>query len=207
MHVVVVGHGKTPIGRGWGPKIDACDVVVRMWDNQWQNATDHGSKYDIGYFELSPKQYKKFADLNVNYPTQGWVVGMLKPTPGVTLPKNARLINMARWIERGKELGGLGATGRLKLTRGCVAACWALENFPGQLTLVGFDNVFSKAALPREDGWPEGYPSLSSAFKADYLGTGTKYHNHDYVCEGDLLADLAVKWGRKIAHAQEIWDE
>lgn len=201
---VVVGHGLTPIGKGWGPRIDASDVVVRMWDNHWQNVQDYGTKYTVGYFELSPKQWTKFSTLNVNTPERGWVAGMLKPTPGVELPLHTKCVSMGRWITRGQELGGVGATGRLKLTRGCAAAAWALETFSGQLTLVGFDNVYYRAALPPKLGWPKGYPHLSSPLK-DYKGGGTKYHNHDYVNEGDLLWDLAARYGREIAHAQDIW--
>jgi hypothetical protein len=38
----VIGHGRSPVGRGWGSRIDACDLVVRMWDNHWQDEADWG---------------------------------------------------------------------------------------------------------------------------------------------------------------------
>jgi hypothetical protein len=204
--IAVIGHGRSPEGKRWGKSIDACDVVVRMWDNQWQSAADWGTKYDYGYLEVSPKQLARFHNGNVNVPTCGWVAGVLKTTDPALLPPNAKVISMGRWIDRGRELGGVGATGKLKLTRGCAAAAWALETFRGELTLVGFDNVRTGTALTPEEGFPEVYRKAptTAAFK-DYVGGGTKYYNHDYIAEGDLLWDIAKRRGVDIAHAQERW--
>lgn len=205
MTVVIIGHGKSLVGKGWGSRIDACDTVVRLWDNHWQDVPDWGCKYDYGYIELSPKQMSRMKFYNKNTPRLGWIGGLLKSAT-YELPPNTTIIKFGEWIELGKTLGGVGNTGKLKLTRGCAAACWAITHLkPDQVILVGLDNVRERRALTPEEGFPDAYRVLPSTSWKTYVGGGTKYHNHDYVAEGDILRVLSERTGVKLTHAQDTW--
>lgn len=202
----IIGHGRTPVGKGWGPHIDACGTVMRLWDCHWQDKPDYGSKYDYGYMELSPKQFSRYKFYGQLVPDKGWIGGLLK-TSQYDLPDNMTIIDTWPWINRGIKLGGVGATGKLKLTRGVAAACWLISHQPRptSVVLVGFDNVYTKCALTPEEGFPDVYRLLPSTSWKDYVGGGTKYGNHDYEIEGRILQTLADECGVKLHHAQDIW--
>lgn len=203
MTTVVIGHGRTPGGKGWGPKIDEC-LVVRLWDNHWQDPTDYGTRYDYGYMELSPKQFSRLKFYNQRTPDIGWIGGLLKRS-NYDLPPKTQVILTGEWTERGRRLGGVGETGKLKLTRGVQAACWAISQRPDAVVLVGFDNVYTGEALTPEAGFPDAYRILPSTSWKNYKGGGTKYHNHDYIVEGKILQTLADDSGVILHHAQDIW--
>jgi hypothetical protein len=42
---VIIGHGTSPLKKGWGREIDK-HTVVRMKDPRWQNEFDYGSRVD-----------------------------------------------------------------------------------------------------------------------------------------------------------------
>lgn len=202
--IAVIGHGRTPVGRGWGEAIDGCDLVMRMWDCHWQDEGDYGVRYDVGYYELSPKQMSRMKFYNDRTPSKYWVAGLLKTTTDAQ--PNTKEILMGDWIKLGLELGGVGTTGKLKLTRGCAAACWAITALePKQVILVGFDNIATGLALSPKEGFPDVYAALPSTSWKSYVGGGTKYHNHDYVAEGSILKTLAAKHQVRLVHAQDVW--
>lgn len=208
LDVAIIGHGRSPQAKCWGPKIDALDCVIRMWDCHWQGATDWGVKYNYGYFELSPRQMSRFLQCNQREPSIGWLAGHLKDTDW-TLPTNTVVVReIWDWIELGKQLGGIGTRGKLKLTRGCAAACWAITQRPRTVTLVGFDNVHQGKVLNRAEGFPDGYCDLPSTgpFKdyEEFVG-GTKYGNHDYVAEGAIIKTLAERNSVRLHFAQDVW--
>jgi hypothetical protein len=41
----IIGHGLSPVGKGWGSRIDET-IVVRMKDASWQSAEDYGTRVD-----------------------------------------------------------------------------------------------------------------------------------------------------------------
>jgi len=205
---VVIGHGRTPVGQGWGPKIDACDAVIRLWDWDWQDAEDYGCKYDYGYFELSPRQLDRFHLHNKRTPTINWLGGWLKQRD-YPLPPNTIVVDPLPWVRLGLALGGIGTKGKLTFTRGVVAAAWAIDCLASAgdlIVLVGLDNVRAGKAISIEEGYPEAYLRTASIgpFKS-YTGGVTKYANHDYAIEGPVLATLAKRKRVELAHAQDVW--
>lgn len=45
MNIYIIGHGKSPLNKGWGPRIDE-GLVVRLKNPSWQNKEDYGSRVD-----------------------------------------------------------------------------------------------------------------------------------------------------------------
>lgn len=213
MTIAVIGHGRSPEGRGWGPRIDACSLVVRMWDNEWQPIDDYGRHYDYGLFVLTPKGLFLFYKHNVRQPTQGWLAYYGKPTPG-PLPSNTEVVDTAPWVGLAASMGGAGLSGRLTLTRGCTAAAWALTRAhalgEGRVILVGFDNVCLGVNQPIEDSFSPDYWSLyMSRFKPDtekvYPIGSAKTATHDMEVELPLLRKLARDNRVGLSLAQEVW--
>lgn len=212
---VVVGHGLTPKGKGWGCHIDACPIVVRMWNWHWQNVTDYGTKYDIGFFEISAPEMKRFNAHNWkgDQPSISWIATELHSNVGHkkytgTLPPAVKVYDTKPWEEQGIKLGGMGTKGRLVLTRGVRAALATISSLPkgATLILVGFDNVRAGIGLTIEEGYPAEYVADPAAFPfRDYKGGVVKYGNHDYSCEAPLLELMAKRAQVNLIHAQDVW--
>ena len=45
MNINIVGHGRSPLGKGWGSRIDG-DTVIRLKNPSWQGKDDYGSRCD-----------------------------------------------------------------------------------------------------------------------------------------------------------------
>lgn len=63
--IVIIGHGESPLGKGWGPEIDRHEVVrLKNWQD-WQNPADYGSRLDywccstetMGHFRPGAREY------------------------------------------------------------------------------------------------------------------------------------------------------
>lgn len=209
MTTVVVGHGRSPEGKRWGNKIDACKKVVRMWDWQWQDDADFGNKYDYGLMVLTPKALGIFHLHNKRIPNRGWLVYYGKPTAGVLPnPPPCEILNTPVWVQQGREMGGLGLTGELTLTRGCAAAAWAIQN-DSRVVLVGFDNVRCGVNKPVEESFDPVYWNLyTGRFKDQskyYPVGGTKTNTHDMAIELPLLKALAREAQTELLFAEDIW--
>jgi hypothetical protein len=207
----VVGHGRSPEGRGWGSRIDACDTVVRMWDWHWQAAPDHGTRYDYGVIEVHPMTLERWAAHNCRQPARGWVASDLRrkhwSPMGHRLPPETEVIDF-RELTRANRHMGAGETGRWELTRGAIAACWAISKAgPGDaVVLVGCDNLRDGVALPLEQAFPQAYRLDASGPRfADYVGGATRSGNHDFAAERRLVEHLAAKAGVGVAFAQDVW--
>lgn len=206
---IVVGHGVTPMGQGWGHKIDSSYVVMRMWNWHWQNVKDFGQRFDYGFYEISPTEMVRFHRHCVYTPSQHWVGSWLEAYEG-ELPRGTRIINPSRWELAAVDMGGHGANGkRLRLTRGVRAALWLITQVmrkEDQLVLVGFDNVRASMGLPVEQAFPKDYLTCPAMFPLrDYVGGTPQYRSHDYTIEGPLLKKFAELNKVKVVHAQDIW--
>lgn len=206
----IVGHGKSPVGKGWGPLIDACDYVLRMWDWHWQEpASDWGTKYDYGLLEMTPYTYDDlFRRFNQFQPRLGWVASKLKAT-NTPLPDRTTVVDPRRWETPAKaNLGAKGDTGDFRLTRGMVGACWAASELPiARLILLGFDNTYKQISLSIEEGFPDSYVAAESSFPwRDYRGGLAKYGNHDYVSEKPIIEGVCRERGVELRFSQDIWD-
>jgi len=208
MLVAVIGHGKSPEGRGWGHWIDACDCVVRMWDCHWQHPDDYGRRYDFGLFEAHPTLMPDFYKHRQRFPSLGWVASRLSKAR-VQLPEGTQLVDQQPWNDMARKMGGHSATGTIQFTRGTVATCWVLESLAvagDSIVLVGFDNVHKGRTLSIEEGFSETYRKAPSSFSfRGYKADVRTYGNHDFGIEGPLLFAMARKRGVGIGFAQDIW--
>jgi hypothetical protein len=211
--IAVIGHGRSPEGKSWGVGIDSCNTVIRCWDWQWQPVEDYGGKYDYGLFMLTPKGLRLFQDFNARRPTRGWLAYMGKPTSG-GLPDGTTLLDTSRWVQIAQEeFGGRGETNILTLTRGCVAAAWAIEYaIPNEpVVLVGFDNVKIGVNQPIDQSFcPEYWELYNSRFapgkaeKTYPIGTA-RTATHDMSVEKPLLELLAKRNRAELRFAEDVW--
>lgn len=201
---VIVGHGKSAVGKGWGTRIDRALRVIRMWDCQWQDANDYGTKYDLGVFEIGHGMIKKWRSMNERQPKDGWLASVCSSERAIGLPDFTMIVDQGKWNQDAMAMGGRGATGRLQFQRGVVAACWAIENSRrrDRIILVGFDNVSARKALSKEDGFPEEYLKQPTTFHFNgYVVGAERYGNHDFSIEGAFLQKLAREHGVFVEHA------
>jgi len=183
-----------------------------MWDwSPWQSLTDYGQKYDYGLFVLTPKGLRVFNEHNIGLPSQGWLAYMGKPV-SEAVPERTLMIDPTPWVKEGQSMGGAGLSGRLTLTRGCVAAAWAITLAPmrGKVVLVGFDNVVAGTNKPIEESFSPDYWRLYNARFADkmdkvYPVGQPKTETHDMTIEFPLLQHLAYDCGISLELAQESW--
>lgn len=206
---VVVGHGRSPEGAGWGRLIDGADLVIRMWDWHWQPADDYGTRYDYGLIEIAPVLLERARQHGKRSPRLGWVGSQLYcGRRAMTLPARTEVIDQKRWSRIGRAMGGIGATGRLEFTRGTIAALWTIERteIGDAVILVGFDNVRRGASLPLEQAFCPAYRANEGSYPFDgYVGGVAKYGNHDYAIEWPLLKTWADLHRVSLDFAEDIW--
>lgn len=216
MDYVVVGHGLSPVNKGWGSLIDRAGVVVRMWNWHWQQSYpgDYGEKYSYGFYEINATEMSRFNSHNKRSPARGWVATALHSNVGKkrylgNLPFPTQVVDSGDWEAEGRALGGMGLKGRLVLSRGVRAACWCMTDRmePGdRLILVGFDNARVGAALPIDAGFPAAYVADPATFPfRTYTGGTTKYSNHDYAVEGRVLGSIATLNRLDMRYAEDLW--
>lgn len=214
MTVAVIGHGRSPEGRRWGGRVDACRTVVRMWDWHWQvdGPDDWGTRYDYGVIELLPRITEVFWERNRVQPAESWLAYWRQP-PTAPVPDNTIVIGQT-WRDEAWALGGRGAGGNvLNLTRGCAAACWAIMRHAHEgedVVLVGFDNAFAGHCLPTDDAFPERYLEQYDRqyphWRRNWYTPGlTTCGTHDIAIERPLMARLAERAGVDLRFAQEAW--
>lgn len=210
MQTVIIGHGHSPVGRGWGGVIDKADRVVRMWEWHWQDVADYGRRYDYGIIETHCGVLRRFWDHNQRLPTKGWIASYLYQVEKrghlarIRIPERTETWDQRLWVgdpRLGGAVGGVGVTGEWELTRGGFAACWALQtSWSGdEVVMVGCDNLLAGIALPIHDAFPQAYrQSPATASFKDYVVGVTKTGNHDFPAEGELLNRLAHMRGVRL---------
>lgn len=184
-----------------------------MWNWDWQQPADYGTRYDVGLLEVHPKIMKQWREFNRSTPTEGWVASQLhcgRASP--PMPPNCLIVDQkTRWIDQeGRAAGikGAGETGEWELTRGGIAACWAMEHVSprGEVILVGFDNIAAGIALPPEAAFSPEYQAHGGFWGMDgYKGGVSKEGNHDYIAEGLLLKAMAARLGIVLRFAEDVW--
>lgn len=146
--VIVVGHGPSPAGKGWGARIDRADRVIRMFDCGWQDPADYGARYDIGVMTLRKRQAAWFAREAVRRPTEWWAYDQDGHGVAISTPEPQTPVDVAAAQAEAVRQGGMGTGGFLTLTRGAAAACFAASQFaPRRLVLVGFDEVRARGFM------------------------------------------------------------
>src|SRR5688572_8704433 len=119
-----------------------------MWDWDWQPVEDYGARYDHGVITILPVSMRAFGVLNQRQPALGWLAYRRGEQVGA-LPPRTTIIGQ-RYRDRLP-----GASGQINLTRGCAAACWAIEQPDcGEVVLIGFDNLRAGRCAPVEQAFP-----------------------------------------------------
>lgn len=211
MITAVIGHGRSPEGRGWGSLIDAAHRVVRMWNWHWQAEADYGRRYDWGLMEVHKATVRDWRAHNQRQPGDGWIASLLMRYRDMEkdLPRSARLVDQQRWLEmRRPQDRGCGETGRWQLTRGGIAACWSIMNAEAgdRIILVGFDVIRAGIAMAPDEAFSPDYQQSAGFWGLDGFKEGaTKEGNHDYPAERRLIEFLAERSGVGLAFAQDCW--
>jgi hypothetical protein len=210
--IAVIGHGRSPEGRSWGGRIDSCDFVVRMWNWHWQTDADYGTRYDVGLLEVHRITIRDWLDHNKHIPKVGWIASMLSRYREMAneLPADTKIIDQQIYLKQAHRADrGCGETGEWQLTRGGIAACWAISHARqgDKVVLVGFDVIKAGIAAPVEEAFSPEYLSSSGFFGMGAYKPGkTKEGNHDYPAERNLLHFLADRVGVELHFAQDVWE-
>lgn len=189
---VVIGHGESAVDKGWGPQINKIPCVIRMWNGNKLRKADYGSKYDIGFYQISPK----FNDIMrkkakfIRKPKIGFVGSYLKG-PTIKFGNTIEVLDQSDWCGRAFRMGARSENGPILLTRGTVAALWVITNAqPGsKLRLVGFDNVLRQFATGGRYGTEE----------------VTAWRYHDFSKERLLLEIMAKGNGVELIFIKGLW--
>jgi hypothetical protein len=205
--IAVIGHGRSPEGKYWGRKIDDCETVVRMWDWHWQQPDDYGEQYDYGVVALLRTSIVAFLNNNEREPKIEWL-GYLRGPVDMKLLPDMRIIDQ-RYRDEAVRLGGKP---NFNLTRGCAAACWALNQAEAgeDVVLVGFDNLRAGVCLETSKAfsaeYQRHYDRLHPNWRHNMYFPGSKIcGSHDMTIERPLLETLAKRWDINLRFAEDIW--
>ncbi len=181
-----------------------------MWNWEWQRPADHGTRYDIGLLETHRRVLQQWRAHNVATPAYGWIVSKLDGGSAFALPMPHTLIDQQQWLtQEGRACHGCGETGRWELTRGGIAACWAISQAPigARVILVGFDVIKAGIAPAVDEAFSPAYQASGGFWGIDGFTPGsTKEGNHDYPAERRLIELVAArKGGVTVAFAEDVW--
>lgn len=191
---VVIGHGASPHGKGWGERIDAAAHVVRLHDCHWQDAPDYGERYDYGILP-GPWFQRALKQVQVK-PSKGWLCYRLSDQRNRRQPEG-RALGLPVYAA-GPEIAWIRTPlGDLPPTRGLAAAALAAFVFkPLRLVLVGFDSVYGEAVGEYAPGCGRAAPGV--------IGEATN-RRHDYRAERKALDLFETFAGVRPENAAEAW--
>lgn len=202
--IVVIGHGPSPVGMGWGPRIDAAATVIRMVDCDWQGAADYGTRYDIGVLTSPMGRINGLLATNRRRPAAWWLydhhrklsavadLAMVAGLPCRRMPPD-RLAQAVAEMEADGAANGRGY--RLDLTRGTAAVVTARADSPAEaIVLVGFDDVYRGHMAA--DSYAPGFLRQMGGAMPSWPAGATKTRAHDYAGESRLMRRLhGVRFG------------
>lgn len=186
-----------------------------MWNWEWQAPADYGRRFSVGILEVHHKTLKQWLEHRGKAePDEGWVASILRCQRSAydLLPPRCITVDQKyRWIDqegRHRGINGEGETGAWELTRGGIAACWAMEHVApgGEVILVGFDNIAAGIALPPDAAFAPVYQEHPGFWGMDGYKAGvSKEGNHDYIAELALMRGMAARLGLNLRFAGEVW--
>lgn len=172
--VCIIGHGKSPLGKKWGPLIDQC-TVIRLKDPSWQGKEDYGNRCD--YMASSTETLPVMLDdprIPIKYYGQPKKGEWSKVTEAnfrqrAKAPLDIPLELFLRWNAVFHEYSDIRnhSLGIFAIT----VACELLK--ATEVKLVGFDNLLS--------------PELLEYYKAN---KGKWVTHHDWFAENKLLGRI-----------------
>lgn len=145
MRVAFVGHGASLDGAGRGEEIDACDLVVRLHDCDWQVSEDHGLRYDYG---ILPGPWLYRAEVR-RKPRRGWLIYCWERPRG-KIPPEGRLVDVSAMRKELLRQGARCRIGTPAPTRGLAAVEMIASILrPDRISPFGCDGLMSG----RDDGY------------------------------------------------------
>lgn len=190
---VIIGSGPSPRFRAWGQRIDAYEAVIRFTGQSDYEVKDYGEKVTYGFYQVAPKFVRTLINSPPTIePDRGWVASYLKGD-AYELPNTCDIVEQTRWLAMARQFirSAVMQRRKLRLTRGCVAACWALESCApkGSVTLVGFDFV--------RQGYCQGGKFGEQPSEL--------WRHHNFAVERPLLTRLAELNNVEVLFAQDEW--
>jgi len=179
--VSIVGHGQSPLDRGWGPRIDET-IVIRLKDPSWQNKEDYGTRVDCmcASTETLPVMldYKKVPKRYFGQPKKGsW-----NPTVEASFRSRAQaplVIPIDLFLTWNAIFKTLGREEVRNFSLGMFAILCACEFLKAEeIMLVGFDNLLG--------------PDRPEYHKAN---KGKWVTHHDWKAENRMLPIVEEKYG------------
>lgn len=181
-----------------------------MWDWHWQPPADYGTRYDFGLIETPAKFMRSWAEHNQRQPAIGWIASKLFGRFAYNdMPKMTEVVDQREWVRsEGHDIGGVGELGKWELTRGGIAACWAIVNSKAgdSVVLVGCDFLRDGVTLPADQAFAPVYIANPGSWGlAGYVAGVSKSGNHDFPAERTLIERMAAKRRVTVAFAQDAW--
>ena len=183
-----------------------------MWNWDWQEPADYGTRYDYGLIESHRKVLRQLRECNKRKPSVAWLCSILDTDRGTmsALPHMRIDVDQDGWLlQEGRVIKGEGERGYWQLTRGGIAACWAIQQskFGAEVILVGFDVIKAGIACPVDDAFSPQYQAHPGFWGIDgYQAGKTKEGNHDYPAERRLIELVAARRGAvTVRFAEDVW--
>lgn len=182
-----------------------------MWNWHWQRRRDYGNHYHWGIVEAHSKVVSQWAEHNLFTPNDGWICSLLSTERDLYshYPEGTIALDQREFFhEFPDHMWGCGETGGWQLTRGGVAACWAIRTASEgeSIILLGFDTIKAGIAPEVEQAFSPKYMESAGFFGIGSFAPGkTKEGNHDYAAEARLIGWMAGQAGVKVHFAQDVW--
>lgn len=187
MRVAIVGHGPSLKGAGFGPKIDACDKVVRLKGSHkvlWTD--DFGSRVDAlcASTEIMGTFFKMDAPEYWAYPKRGYF-NKATAVSVITKLQQPLMIPLGfinTWNSRFRQMGAKHPN----VSTGMAAILIAIHRWkPEEVVLAGFDTMLDPGLkFSRCEGVPRS-------------GVG-EFPDHDWEKENELLTMLEETYNMRI---------
>lgn len=192
MKIAIIGYGTSCDGKGFGEKIDACDLVVRFCCTDLSCSGDYGTRYDAGVM-AGPWGLERNTALVKHLPSQWWMywlrLGRRWNPPNPLLD---RMVLQHDVVVPEIESAGLAPT------RGLCAVMMACKFYrPNTVILVGFDSLMSG----KQTGYGKHYSWPGGAQLAQLEIGATRNGRHDFELEHKILCGLPAR----IVDACEVW--
>ena len=179
--VSIIGHGQSPLGKGWGARIDEA-IVIRLKDPSWQNKEDYGARVD--YMCSSTETLPVMLDYK-KVPKEYWgqpKKGTWNPTVEASFRSRAQApltIPIDLFLTWNAIFKTLGREEVRNFSLGMFAILCACEFLRAEeIRLVGFDNLLD--------------PDKLEYHKAN---KGKWVTHHDWKAENRMLPIVEEKYG------------
>jgi hypothetical protein len=182
--VSIIGHGQSPLGKGWGPRIDET-VVIRLKDPSWQAVEDYGKRVD--YMASSTETLPIMLDYR-RIPKEYWAQ-----------PKKGKWSAVTEANFRSQAKAPLRIPLQLFLTWNAVFKSFHDGDVPN-FSLGVFAIICAAEFLKPEEIRLVGFDNLLDPNKLDYhkANKGKWVTRHDWHAEKRMLPEIEKAYGVRI---------